>query len=98
MTEEKQPIQDRAVRREFEMSDTDLSAFKAACSPPQYVNQNWPPQVNPATLSRDFWKRLGQGMDFKWWTVKPSLKGEKFFTAVIYNEDEERPWEKTSIT
>lgn len=71
-------------RREFQMSDSDLTELKKAISdarntPLIMLQCGRRPTLQEA--ANDAWERLGRKMGFKHMTVRPNGRGEKFFTA-----------------
>lgn len=75
----------RMQRREYQMTEEDLAAFRAACTPtPNTVISAVP--KNPAEASKEFWQLLGKRMGFKWWTAQPVRgKSPHYFTAIPYS-------------
>ncbi len=79
-------------RREFEMTDEDLTAILAACRPvPMIMLQGVMPR-SPQENANAAWSALGKKMGFEHMTVQPvSGKDQKVFTAeadVIANEEQ----------
>ena len=70
------------MRREFEMSEHDLSVILDACKPvPCMKIGSYLPRT-PQENANDAWAALGRKMGFQHMTVKPiSGKGDRFFTA-----------------
>lgn len=69
------------IPREFEMTEDDLKAILEACKPVPYMVFGGRPPRSPQENANDAWERLGTKMGFKHMTVRPSSKGQRFFTA-----------------
>lgn len=71
------------MRKEFEMSDDQLNKLLDACkpTPAMYLSGGVPAFGTPQENANRAWKALGDEMGFKWDTVCPSNKGNKFFFA-----------------
>ena len=67
--------------KEYEMTESDLNTIKEACKPVPYmvIGNNLP--TSPQENANNAWESLGNRMGFKFMTVSPSNKGERFFTA-----------------
>ena len=69
-------------RREYEMTDAQLSTLLSACKPVPYMVVGGMPPRSPRQNANDAWATLGRELRFKPMTVKPVAgKGERFFTA-----------------
>lgn len=71
-------------RREFEMSESDLSAILEACkaTPVMYLPGGQPMYPSPEENANRAWRELGGRLGFAWATVRPVVgKGDRFFTA-----------------
>jgi hypothetical protein len=69
------------VRKQYEMTEEDLDALLEAmkASPMIMLQCGEPPsQQEKANMA---WKRLGVKMGFEFMTVKPTGKGDRFFSA-----------------
>lgn len=69
-------------RREFEMTESDLNDLYEACKPVLYMVFCGRLPRSQQDNANDAWCALGRKMGFNGLTVKPSGKGDRFFTAV----------------
>jgi hypothetical protein len=65
----------------FEMTQDDLDELLSHMAPVAMIMLQCGPQRSPQEKANDAWKRLGAKMGFNHMTVKPSGKGDRFFTA-----------------
>jgi hypothetical protein len=70
------------MRKEFEMTEEQLKELLDACKPVRYMVIGGRPPRSPQENANNAWKKLGKEMGFEYMTVKPSEKGQRFFTAV----------------
>ena len=70
------------MRREFEMTETDLKTILDASKPVTYIIVGGYVPRSPQQNANDAWQALGNRMGFDWDTVRPITgKGNRFFTA-----------------
>ena len=69
------------MRREYEMTKTDLKKLLAACRPIPYIIVGGLPPPSPQETANRAWEELGRRMGFDAMSVRPSKKGQRFFTA-----------------
>ena len=69
------------MRKEFEMSEEQLNKILAACKPVPYIIVGGIAPRSPQENANAAWKSLGKEMGFDYLTVKPTQKGNRFFTA-----------------
>lgn len=69
---------------EYEMSEEDLNELLDACRPTpcMYLSGGMSISSSPQENANAAWAKLGQKMGFDSMTVRPSNKGNRFFTAV----------------
>ncbi len=70
------------ARTSYEMTQEDLDTILEACKPVPYIiigGREPPSQQENANLA---WASLGKKMGFDSMTVGPSLKGDRYFTAI----------------
>ena len=80
-------------RVEYEMSEGDLEKIMNACRPvPAIIVGGYTPPSVQENANRA-WERLGKKMGFDYMTVRPTEKGNRFFTAVLL-ETEDQKWER----
>lgn len=74
--------------REFEMTEDDLKAILEACKPTpvMYLSGGRSMFRSQQENANDAWETLGKKMGFKHMTVRPSRKGQRFFTAEATGE------------
>ena len=74
------------MRKEFEMTDDDLSELLQACrpTPALFLSGGLPMASTPQENANRAWERLGAKMGFDYMSVEPiSGKGQRHFTAEI---------------
>lgn len=70
-------------RREYEMSEADLSALLEACKPVPLIALNAGMPRSSQENANEAWRALGERMGFQPMTVKPVTgKSARFFTAM----------------
>ena len=69
------------MRKEFEMTEAQLEMLYDACKPVPYMIFGGREPSSPQENANTAWCRLGREMGFDGMSVKPSTKGERFFTA-----------------
>ena len=70
------------MRQEYEMTPEDLNEIMMACKPVVYMVFGGHEPLTPQENANRAWIRLGKKMGFDGMTVKPSKKGDIFFTAI----------------
>ena len=71
------------MRVEFEMTQQDLDELLEACKPVMLIALNCGMPRSPQENANSAWEALGKKMGFDYMTVKPSAKGQKFFSAEV---------------
>ena len=69
------------MRREFEMTQAQLDRLLEACKPVPYMVFGGIEPRSPQENANAAWAALGKEIGFEHMTVKPSSKGNRFFTA-----------------
>lgn len=69
------------TRQSYEMTQIDLSEIMTACESVRYMVVGGREPLSPQENANRAWIRLGKKMGFDGMTVKPSNKGDRFFTA-----------------
>lgn len=69
-------------RKEFEMTEADLAALVRAMKPVPYMIIGGMAPRSQQENANEAWTRLGAKMGFEPMTVRPSIKGDRFFSAV----------------
>jgi hypothetical protein len=69
-------------REEFEMTEDDLQELLDAMRPVPMIAIQYGMGRSAQEMANDAWGRLGKKMGFDHMTVKPSGKGNRFFTAI----------------
>lgn len=75
------------MRKEYEMTEEDLAAILKACEPVPYIVVGGHPPLSQQERANNAWEALGRKMGFKFMTVRPSPKGQRFFTAEPVEEE-----------
>lgn len=70
-----------ATRSEFEMTEADLAELLKSMQPVPYMIIGGMAPASRQENANAAWARLGAKMGFKPMTVRPSGKGDRFFTA-----------------
>ena len=68
-------------RREYEMTKAQLDRLYKACQPVPYIVVDSQPAPSRQEMANYAWHELGMELGFDFMTVKPSDKGDRFFTA-----------------
>lgn len=78
------------MRKEFEMTQAQLDSILEASksTPAMYLSGGQPMFDSPQENANRAWKKLGEEMGFDYMTVKPTSRGNRFFTAVTTNNGE----------
>ena len=73
------------MRKEFEMSQSQLDAILEACRPRPVMSFSVGMPMGPSAQERAnaAWCDLGREMGFDGVTVRPSGKGDRYFTAEV---------------
>lgn len=71
------------MRKEFEMTDEQLKKLLDAGKPVPYMIIGGILPTSPQENANAAWSYLGLELGFEHMTVKPSPKGDKFFTAEV---------------
>ena len=69
-------------RKEYEMTQADLDKILNACNPVPYMVFGGRPPRSPQENANDAWAELGRRMGFDHMTVRPTGRGDRFFSAV----------------
>jgi len=69
-------------RKEYEMSDQQLSDLMAACKPVPYMIVGGQPPRSQQDNANAAWAELGNELGFDHMSVKPTGKGDRFFSAM----------------
>ncbi len=77
-------------RTEYEMTQDDLNKIIDACKPVPYIIIGGHPPPSQQENANRAWKELGERMGFDAMTVQPSRGGDRFFSAVPSETDEQR--------
>lgn len=70
------------MRREYEMTDSDLEKLLNACKPVPCMMIGGYAPPSPQQNANTAWAELGSRMGFDPMSVRPCGKGDRFFTAV----------------
>lgn len=70
-------------RKDFEMTEIDLTELMDACKPVSLIAMNCGPVPSPQENANRAWQALGSKMGFDHMTVQPNGKSDRFFTAEI---------------
>lgn len=76
------------MRKEFEMSQEQLNKLLDACKPTpvMYLSGGMPMHNTPQENANAAWCKLGDEMGFDGMTVRPTGRGDRFFTAEVKNQ------------
>ncbi len=76
-------------RTNYEMAEKDLEEIMEACKPTPVMFLSGGASIGGSQQenANDAWAKLGKKMGFDSMTVKPSNKGQRFFTAVSSETD-----------
>lgn len=69
------------MRKEFEMTESQLQTLLEACKPVPYMVFGGREPASPQENANRAWEALGREMGFDHMSVKPTGKGTRFFTA-----------------
>ena len=77
-------------RNNYEMTEEDLKTLKESMQPvPCMVIGRYAPASQQENANRA-WMRLGEKMGFIWDTVQPNGRGERYFSAVPSETEEQK--------
>lgn len=80
------------MRREYEMTEEQLTQLLDACKPVPYMVMGGVEPSSPQENANSAWAALGREMGFDGMSVKPvSGKGQRFFTAEAVEAVEPEP-------
>lgn len=71
------------MRKDFEMSESDLQALLVAMKPSPAIMLQCGPLRSVQESANDAWIALGKKMGFDGMTVRPNGKGDRFFSAEV---------------
>jgi hypothetical protein len=74
-------------RREYEMTEADLNEIMDACRPVPLIMLQCGMPPTRQERANNAWAALGKRMGFEHMSVRPSGKGNRFFTAVPVVEE-----------
>lgn len=78
------------MRREYEMTETDLQTLLEACKPAPYIIANGTGPLSPQESVNAAWRALGARMGFDGMTAEPVMgKSRRHFTAIPASHIEE---------
>ena len=77
-------------RTNFEMTQNDLDELLSCMKPVPMIMLQCGEPPSPQERANEAWKRLGEKMGFDYMTVKPTGKGDRFFSAEINAQREEK--------
>lgn len=77
-------------RTNYEMTEADLTAILDACKPVPYMVIGGQPPRSQQENANAAWATLGTKMGFDHMTVQPRPGGNRFFTAIPSETDEQR--------
>lgn len=69
-------------RTNYEMTEEDLNKILEACKPVPLIMLQYGRPRSPQERANDAWEELGKRMGFDYMTVRPTERGDRFFTAV----------------
>ena len=69
------------MRKHFELTQEQFDEILKACEPVPLIALNCGMPSSPQQNANAAWKKLGKELGFDYMTVKPSLKGKRFFFA-----------------
>ena len=81
-------------RVNYEMTQEDLDTLLNACKPTPVMKIGTSIGSSPQENANDAWAALGKKVGFDSMTVRPSGKGNRFFTAVPTDTEEQRQAKK----
>jgi len=71
------------MRKDFQISQEDLDKIIEASKPVPYMVFGGIPPTSPQENANMAWQALGEKMGFKYMTVQPNGKGNRFFSAEV---------------
>lgn len=73
------------MRKDFEMTQDQLDKLMDACKPTPVISFDGKTNAfgTPQENANYVWEKLGKEMGFKHMTVKPTGKGDRFFSAEV---------------
>jgi len=77
-------------RVEYEMTQEDLNEILEACKPVPCIMVGSYIPSSPQENANRAWEQLGKKMGFDYLTVRPSNRGQRFFTAVPSETEPQR--------
>jgi len=78
-------------RTEYEMSEKDLEEILNACKPTPCISFGGGSMgASPQENANNAWERLGLKMGFDSMSVRPSNKGQRFFTAIPSETEQQK--------
>lgn len=77
-------------RVNYEMTEDDLKELMEACKPVPAIMLQCGSPPSQQENANNAWKKLGEKMGFDSMTVQPSQKGDRFFSAVPSETEEQR--------
>lgn len=69
------------MKRDYEMTEAQLAKLLEACKSVPYMVFGGMEPRSPQQNANDAWASLGGEMGFKWDTVEPTNRGNRFFRA-----------------
>ena len=69
------------VKKEYEMTQAQLDRLLDACKAVPYLVANGTEPASQQENANRAWQAIGEEMGFDYMTVRPSGKGDRFFTA-----------------
>lgn len=77
-------------RTNYEMTEQDLKDIMEACKPVPYIVIGGHAPSSPQENANRAWEALGKKMGFDHMTVQPTGRGDRFFTAVPSETEDQR--------
>lgn len=69
------------MRKEYQLNQEQYDMIIEASKPVRYMVVGGFEPRSPQENANEAWRKLGEEVGFIWHTVRPSIKGERFFTA-----------------
>lgn len=69
-------------RQDFEMTEADLAELLEATKPVPLIMLQCGKIYSPQEMANSAWAALGDRMGFEHMSVRPSMKGNRFFSAI----------------
>lgn len=79
------------MRKEYEMTQAQLDKILDACKPVPYMVFGGVEPASPQENANRAWYALGKEMGFDPMTVRPTDKGDRFFTADSVESEPDDP-------